>query len=215
MKKTIYEYQGAIFDLDGTLADSMPLWDTLCRDWLSAEGKIPEEDLEMNIACLPLQAAAQYVIHSYGFEYSPQEILAQWEGLVLECYKTTVPLKAQTAALVKELYGKGLKLAIVTSSFPTACEGFLERHKLRPFFSAILYSDEVSKDKGFPGIWQDAARQLGLESAACIVFEDAYHALSGVRAAGMGFAAVYDERCKEWGLMKAQADWIVGAHRSL
>ncbi|MDR2633211.1 MAG: HAD family phosphatase [Treponema sp.] len=211
MKKNLYEYQGAIFDLDGTLADSMDLWDTLCRDWLLAEGKIPEENLEANIACIPLQAAAQYVIRSYGLEYSPEEILAQWEDLVLERYKTRVPLKEETAALVKELYGKGLKLAIVTSSFPAACEGFLERHKLRHCFSALLYADGVAKDKRFPSIWQEAARRLGLESAACIVFEDAYHAVSGVRAAGMGLAAVYDKHCKAWGLMKAQADWIVGA----
>ena len=213
MKRPIREYPGAIFDLDGTLADSMGLWDNLCRDWLLAQGKIPGEELEAAIAPLSLNAGAEYVIRRYGFDCSPKEMIAQWEGLVLERYKTTVPLKEETAALVRELHGAGVKLAVVTSCFPTACEGFLERRSLRCLFSAVLYTDEAPKDKSFPDIWQTAAKRLGLESADCIVFEDAYHALRGVRAAGMGFAAVYDDRCKEWELMKAQADWIIGGIR--
>jgi HAD superfamily hydrolase (TIGR01509 family) len=210
MKRPIREYRGALFDLDGTLADSMHLWDRLCRDWLVARGKIPDEDLEADIARLSLDAGAEYVIRRYGFDGSPQEMIAQWEDLVLKRYKTSVPLKEEPAALVRELHAAGVKLAVVTSCFPAACEGFLERHNLRPFFSAVLYTDESPKDKRFPDIWQAAAKRLGLESADCIVFEDAYHALQGARAAGMGFAAVYDDRCQEWELMKAQADWIIG-----
>jgi beta-phosphoglucomutase-like phosphatase (HAD superfamily) len=106
------------------------------------------------------------------------------------------------------LYGAGLKLAVVTSCFPAACEAVLKRHGLRTFFSAVLYTDEVSKDKSFPDIWLAAAERLGQEPARCVVFEDAYYALRGVRAAGMALAAVYDNTNKDWELMKAEADWV-------
>jgi HAD superfamily hydrolase (TIGR01509 family) len=210
MKKNIREYRGAIFDLDGTLVDSMHIWDHLCRDWLLAKGKTPEENLEKDLIPMTLTQSAEYVIRRYGFDLSPVEIVRQWEGMVLGCYETAVPLKQETADLVRDLHGAGLALAMVTSCFPAACEAVLKRHGLRPFFSFILYTGEVSKDKSFPDIWIRAAERLGLESAECIVFEDAYHALPGARAAGMGFAAVYDDTCAEWALMRAEADWVFG-----
>jgi HAD superfamily hydrolase (TIGR01509 family) len=214
MEKTIWDYEGAIFDLDGTLADSMHVWDHLCRDWLLAAGKKPEADLEKDIETMTVTQSAEYVRRRYGFTLSPHEIASQWEGMALGSYKTTVPLKKETADLVRELYDKGRALAVVTSCFPAACEAVLQRHGLRRFFSALLYTDEAPgetpKDKSCPGIWRAAAERLGLEPARCVVFEDAYYALKGVRAAGMAFAAVYDDTCAEWELMKAEADWVFG-----
>ncbi|MDR1618465.1 MAG: HAD family phosphatase [Treponema sp.] len=210
MKKNILDYEGAVFDLDGTLVDSMHVWDHLCRDWLLAQGKKPEADLEKDLAVMTLTQGAGYVIRRYGFDRSPGEIIDQWEGMALDSYKTTVALKKETAALVRELHDKGRALAVVTSCFPAACETVLQRHGLRHFFSAVLYTDEAPRDKSYPDIWLAAAKRLALDPARCVVFEDACHALKGVRAAGMAFAAVYDETCAEWELMKAEADWVFG-----
>lgn len=210
MKKDIRDYRGAIFDLDGTLIDSMHVWDHLCRDWLLAQGKNPEADLERDIETMTVTQSAEYVRCRYGFTLSEREIIARWEGMALGAYETTVALKKETAALARELYGRGRTLAVVTSCFPAACEAVLRRHGLRDLFSAVLYTDEAPRDKSFPDIWIAAARRLGLEPASCIVFEDACYALRGVRAAGMAFAAVYDDTCTEWELMKAEADWVFG-----
>jgi beta-phosphoglucomutase-like phosphatase (HAD superfamily) len=210
MQKNIREYRGALFDLDGVLLDSMQVWDRLCRDWLAGEGKTPDADLERDLAAMTLRQGAEYVIRRYGSALSPGEIVSRWEGLVLDAYKTTIPLKEETAALVRELYDAGLSLAVVTSCFPAACEAALKRHGLRRFFSAILYTGDTPGDKSSPALWRAAAARLGLDSADCVVFEDAFHALRGVRGAGMGFAAVYDNSCREWDLMKAQADWVFG-----
>jgi HAD superfamily hydrolase (TIGR01509 family) len=210
MKRNIRDYEGAIFDLDGTLTDSMHVWDHLCRDWLLAAGKKPAADLEKDIEIMTVAQSAEYIRRRYGLDLSPGEIVSQWEEVALDSYKTTVALKKETADLVRELYNEGRALAVVTSCFPAACEAVLERHNLRRFFSAVLYTDEAPGDKSYPGIWRAAAKRLGLEPAHCVVFEDAYYALKGVRAAGMAFAAVYDETCAEWELMKAEADWVFG-----
>jgi HAD superfamily hydrolase (TIGR01509 family) len=211
MKKSIRDYEGAIFDLDGTLIDSMHLWDRLCRDWLVEQGKKPEAALEKNIETMTLTQAAEYVIRDYGFDCSPREIIRQWEERTLEYYKTTAALKKETADLARALYDEGRTLAVVTSCFPGACEAVLRRHGLGDLFSAVIYTDEAPRDKSFPDIWRAAAKRLELEPACCIVFEDAYHALKGVREAGMAFAAVYDDTCAEWELMKAEADWVIGS----
>jgi HAD superfamily hydrolase (TIGR01509 family) len=158
---------------------------------------------------MTLAQSAEYVIRRYGVSGSPAEIIAQWQGMVLERYAAAIPLKKETAALVRELYEAGLKLAVVTSCFPAACEAVLRRHGLRPLFSVVLYTDEAKRDKSFPDIWLAAADRMGLDSAGCIVFEDAYHALAGVRAANMAFAAVYDKSCKEWELLEAEADLVI------
>ncbi|MDR2397565.1 MAG: HAD family phosphatase [Spirochaetaceae bacterium] len=209
IKKILQTYRGALFDLDGTLLDSMPIWDRLCRDYLLQEGKHPEERLEADLAAMTLSQAAQYVHRHYGLPHSPEAIIDQWEEMVLEAYKTTLPLKPAIPALVRELYDAGLALGVVTSCFPTACEGALKRHGLWPLFSTILYTDTVSQDKSLPNIWKVAANQLGLAPEDCIVFEDAYHALQGVREAGMSFVAVYDDSCRDWESMYAQADFSI------
>ncbi|MDR2133876.1 MAG: HAD family phosphatase [Treponema sp.] len=209
-RKNIREYRGALFDLDGTLVDSMHVWDHLCRDWLLAKGKKPEADLEEALIPMTLFQGAEYMIRRYGIDLSPGEIIGQWEGMALDSYETTVEVKKETADLVRELYGAGLKLAVVTSCFPAACEAVLKRHGLRDYFSAVLYTGDAPGDKSFPGIWLAAAGRLGLASAECIVFEDSCHALKGARAAGMAFAAVYDGANKDWELLKARADWAFG-----
>ncbi|MDR1252437.1 MAG: HAD family phosphatase [Treponema sp.] len=211
--KNLSEYRGAIFDLDGTLVDSMHIWDHLCRDWLLAKGKKPAAGLEKDLAPLTLTQGAEYVIRRYGIELSPEEIIRQWEGMVLDCYKNTVPLKIETAVLARELYREGVRLAVVTSCFPAACEAVLKRHGLGALFSAVLYTGEAAGDKRFPDIWLAAAERLGLKGPDCIVFEDSYYALQGVRAAGMGFTAVYDDTCTEWELMRTEADQVIGPGR--
>ncbi|MDR2186199.1 MAG: HAD family phosphatase [Treponema sp.] len=210
MKKSVRDYRGALFDLDGTLIDSMWIWDKLCRDWLIEKGKTPGMDLEKTIEMMTLTQSAEYVIRRFGFDYSPEEILAQWNAAALDRYEHAAPLKPGMAELVRELYEGGTKLAVVTSCFPQACRAVLTRRGLRHYFSALVYTGETPGDKGEPGIWLAAAERIGLPPEDCVVFEDLYRALRGVRSAGMGFAAVYDKTCTDWKAMEAEADYVYG-----
>jgi HAD superfamily hydrolase (TIGR01509 family) len=206
--KNIFDYSGALFDLDGTLLDSMHVWDHICRDWLAGKGKKPGTDLEKEIEIMSLSESTEYVIKEYGFTLSAAEIISQWEEMVIAQYQNSVPLKQKSAELVYKLYEKGAKLAIVTSCFPAACEAALKRHGLKPYFSAVIYTHELSRNKSYPDIWLAAADRLGLKPKDCIVFEDMYQAMDGARAAGTGaFAAVYDESCTDWQAMKKEADF--------
>jgi HAD superfamily hydrolase (TIGR01509 family) len=217
MKDFFSRYKGVIFDLDGTLIDSMHVWDHVCRDWLIAAGTEPAAipsaaagcpGLEEILAPMNLTEAAEYVIHRFSIAagMAAEEIIAQWEAMVLEQYRETVPLKPGAAELLRTLAGRGIKIAIATSCFPACCEAVLNRHGIRQYFSAIVYTDEVKRNKSFPDIWLAAASRLGLTAEVCLVFEDLYGALKGARSAGMGFAAVYDDTCADWPAMQAEAD---------
>ncbi|GHV43763.1 beta-phosphoglucomutase [Spirochaetia bacterium] len=212
--KSIGQYAGAIFDLDGTLIDSMHVWDHVCRDWLLAggvdEASVPP-GLEGDLSSLTLGQAAEYVIRHFSITIKPKDIIAQWEAMVLGQYRESLPLKPGAAELLRALAGRGIRLAIASSCFPGCCEAALNRHNIRKYFSAIVYTDEVKRDKGFPDIWLAAASRLGLPPESCVVFEDMYGALKGVRAAGMGFVAIHDDSCADWPAMQAEADLALGS----
>jgi HAD superfamily hydrolase (TIGR01509 family) len=205
-------YKAAIFDMDGTLADSMGLWGKVCQNWLGGLGREPEQNLEGTLSAMSLSQSADYVIKNYHLDLSPAEVIEQWGKTVLEEYELRVPLKPGAAELVRALAGRGMKLAIATSSFPAACEAVLSRHKIREYFSALVYTDEIKSESGrvlnktFPDIWLTAAARLGVPPEECVIFEDMYAALRGGRAAGMGFVAVWDESGGDWPAFSAEAD---------
>jgi HAD superfamily hydrolase (TIGR01509 family) len=189
----------------------MWIWDHLCRDWLIEKGRTPEEELEEDIALMTTDQSADYVISRYGLDLSPKEISDQWEAMAVSRYEQAAPLKDGMADLVLKLWENGTKLAVLTSTFPAACEAVLDHHGLRQYFSGIIYTSETPGDKTMPHIWLYAAKQLGVAPACCVVFEDTYQAIIGVRKAGMNFAAVYDRTCTDWAAMQAEADWVFDA----
>jgi HAD superfamily hydrolase (TIGR01509 family) len=202
-------YAGAIFDLDGTLIDSMHVWDHISRDWLIAGGTDPARipaDMEAAFVSMTIAETTAYVIRRFGIPLSQEEIAARWQAMVLGQYQKTVPLKPGAAELLRALAERGIKLAVATSCFPACCEAALNRHGIGKYFSAIIYTNEVKRNKSFPDIWLAAASRLGLAPETCVVFEDMYGALKGVRAAGMGFAAIYDDTCADWPAMRSEAD---------
>ncbi|GHV24399.1 haloacid dehalogenase [Spirochaetia bacterium] len=217
-------FLGAIFDLDGTLADSMNLWDHLCRDWLLTQGKEAPADLEETLAPLTVTQAAEYVSKNFTPGIGPAEIAALWEALVIGRYRETVPLKDGAVELLDALARRGVKLALATSCFPAAAEAFLQGRKIRHYFSSLFFTDEVSSGvsmdaggntpvKADPVFWRVCAEKMGLPADKIIVFEDIYEALAGVRSAGMGFVAVYDASCKKWDALQKEADRAIRSFR--
>lgn len=201
-------YKAAIFDLDGTLIDSMGIWDGLCTGWLRGKGITPPPALDEQLKTLTLTQAAEYCKDHFGFAAPREAIIGEWQEIVLDRY-TSVPLKKGMAELIVALTQWGVKLAVATSCFPAACETTLVQHSIRHCFESIVYADEVARDKRHPDLYLVAARRLGVPPETCIVFEDLYAALSGVRAAGMDIAAVYDaSSASEWPAFKARADYV-------
>jgi HAD superfamily hydrolase (TIGR01509 family) len=208
--KSIYDYKAAIFDLDGTLVESMHVWENIDREFLSVRNIAYPEDLSRIIGSMRLHEAAPYIIERFNLNITSQEVIDEWLLTALTHYETSIILKDGAIELLQKLQERNIKLSIATSCFPAACEAVLQRHKIRNMFEFIVYSDDVARGKGYPDIWLESARLLDTQPKDCIVFEDFPTALDGVRAAGMGFVAI---REKSFG-GSFQGDWLDFASKS-
>jgi HAD superfamily hydrolase (TIGR01509 family) len=205
-------FTGVLFDLDGTLADSLDVWDRLGRDWLEAQGIKARPDLEAALAELTTAEAARYILREYGLEnrLNVESVMEQWNAMILEKYRSTIRPREDVAALARSLKVQGCRLGLATSCFPAACEAFLQHWNLRSLFSVIVYSEAYPGGKTTPGFWLNAARQLKVPPKDCVVFEDSGFVLEAVHSAGMKLAAVYDRHCPDWEDFKRRADFSIG-----
>jgi len=214
--KSIFDYSAAIFDLDGTLADSMHIWEDICPEFLRNRGIEPPEGLKRTLGAMRMSESAPYIIREFKLDMSVQQVIGEWQQMALHQYESTVLLKDGALELLKKLSAKGIKLAVATSCFPAACEAVLRGHGVRDMFSVIAYSDDMKLGKAFPDIWIHCAEKLGAAPPDCVVVEDFPAALSGVRAAGMDFVAVYENSFHEdWQDFSAKADIAVKSLREL
>lgn len=199
-----------IFDLDGTLLDSMGVWAQIDEDFLKGRGLDIPSDYIDSLAALSFPEAAAYTIARFGLPDSVEGLLTEWNDMAAYAYGHTVPMKAGAHAYLMALKQRGVKLAIATS-LPTALYvPALENHGISGLFDAICSTDEVGQSKARPDVYLCAARKLGAAPRACVVFEDILQAVCSAKAAGMTVYGVYDEASKaQWAQIQAAADGVL------
>lgn len=185
-------FDGAIFDLDGTLLDSMKVWRAIDEAFFAERG-IPFDPHFCDIvAPIGLVASAEYAIRQFGLTDTVEQLCAIWHGMAVEKYANEIELKPGAYAYIQRLKQCGKRLAIATASGRELILPALRRTGLLPFFDAVCTCDEVARPKGYPDICLYAAGRLGLAPGRCIVFEDALPGMQSGKAAGMPVVAVYD-----------------------
>lgn len=182
---------GAIFDLDGTLVDSMNLWDRVPGMLVRGFGKEPAPDLAAHLAEMDLPEAAQYLIDTYGLDCTPRQVLERVNRLVDEEYRCHVELKPGADRLLEVLAKKGVPMCIATASEEHQARQAMERLGQDQHFSFVLSSSQYGP-KTRPDIFLTAARRLGAQPGEVLVVEDALHAARTAKQAGFLVAGVYD-----------------------
>ena len=201
--------KGAIFDLDGTLLDSMSIWDTIGEDYLHSLGIEPRENLAETFKTFTLEESAEYYRTHYGVTLSVEEIVNGVNGMIEDFYRNTVPLKNGVLEFLAGLSEKGVKMCIATVTDKYLAEAALTRLKVRQYFGEIFTTAEVGCGKNDPRIYRTALACLGTEKSETIVFEDALHALMTAKNDGFSTVAVYDEHESRQVEMKSAADYYI------
>ena len=132
--------KGAIFDFDGTLVDSMFIWDTFGEDYLKLFGIEPKENLAETFKTFTLEQAAEYYRRHYGIKRTVKEIVEDINNMVAEIYRIKVILKPGVSDLLKRLQRSGVKMCVATVTDRPIAEDVLKRLNVREYFSEIFGS---------------------------------------------------------------------------
>lgn len=210
MKEKLQEMKGAIFDLDGTLLDSMGVWNDVDRIFFSRRGMEVPEDFIAAITPLGFQAAAEYTVKRFHLQEKEEDIIKEWYGLARKAYAEQVVLKPFAKEYLDVLKKNKVRLAAATASDVFLFEPCLIHNGILDYFDTIVTVRDVKRGKGFSDIYDLAAQNMELTALECVVFEDILKGVEGAKAGGFLAVGVEDQHsaCEKEKIMEISDIYI-------
>ncbi|MBE5966671.1 MAG: HAD family phosphatase [Lachnospiraceae bacterium] len=204
------DIDAVIFDMDGTLIDSMWMWESLDVEYLKKHGISMPADLQKEIEGMSFSETADYFKQRFELSASIEQIKEEWNQMAWEKYNSEVPLKEGALALLKHLKQHNIKAGIATSNSRELADLVLKKLKITEYFDSIRTSCEVEKGKPAPDVYLLVAKDLHVSSERCLVFEDVVQGIMAGKNAGMKVCAVYDKFSeKDDAIKKELADYYI------
>lgn len=184
--------KGIIFDMDGTLLDSLPMWSNLDVEYMGRYGIVPDENFHHNVATMTLIEASQYIKEVFDIPKSSEEICKDFQAMVYEEYKNHLKLKTLAYELVKTVRARGYKIIIATANECELSEPVLERTGLGKYVDGLVSCTMVGASKEKPDVYLKACEMMDIKVEECVVFEDSLRAMQTAKSAGFTTIGVYD-----------------------
>jgi HAD superfamily hydrolase (TIGR01509 family) len=186
------KFKGAIFDMDGTILDSMGCWRSLNVEFLKKRGLPVPEEIQGQELITHSGAAVKLYLQRFDLGMTFQEIIREFEDDMGPLYQTVILPKAGAADCLKGLKKAGLKLCVATVTPQGVAERALERHGLLDLFEFVANPNDIGINKSKPEFFYLISDRMGLAATDCVVFEDAVYAMRGAKAAGCKVVAIED-----------------------
>ncbi len=182
-----------IFDMDGTIIDSMWIWKQIDIDFLEERGQVFPEDLQKEIEGMSFTETANYFKERFQLTESVDELKAIWTEMAIELYRNEIGLKPGAKKFLERIDTLGLPMGIGTSNTKDLAIEVLNKHEIMTYFTSLRTSCEVEKGKPSPDVFLKVAEDLGIAPEECLVFEDTVAGAQAGKNAGMRVIGVMDE----------------------
>lgn len=186
-------YKCIIFDLDGTLIDSMQLWRRVDEEFLNSRGiEVPTDLFDHLPQGNSFIQTAQYFKDRFDLADTVDSIMREWTNMVSWHYSNDVQLKQGAGELVKLIHKHGIPIGLGTSNSRELADRALTNNAIHHYFSAFVTGDMHLMGKPFPDIYLKCAEMLNMHPSECLVIEDTLTGVQAAKNAGMGVYAIYD-----------------------
>jgi HAD superfamily hydrolase (TIGR01509 family) len=179
-----------LFDMDGVVIDSEPLWSEAERQLLTRRNLTYSEELKPLLMGLDSREAVRILIKHYNLDESAEDLVHERNQLVSELIQKHGQPIPRAIDLIRQARDAGVKTALASSSPYSLVELVVDKLKLGPLLDLVLSGDEVSRGKPAPDIYLAAAKRLGVAPECCLVIEDAPNGVRAAKAAGMCCVAI-------------------------
>lgn len=184
--------EAVIFDLDGTLVDSMWMWREIDVEYLSQFDIEVPSDLQQAVEGMSFSETAQYFKERFNLPDPVEVIKTEWNKMAWDKYGNEVPLKKGVIEFLEELRSRGIKTGIATSNSKELVEHVLKSLNITEYFNSVRTSCEAKKGKPAPDIYLLVAKDLQVDPKDCLVFEDLALGIMAGKGAGMRVCTVFD-----------------------
>lgn len=197
--------KGAVFDADGTLLDSLSIWDTIASDYLKDNGFVPEEGLDQKIAAWSIDETVTYFQTAYGLSKDSRTIRREIHERLYYFYQNGVKLKGGVKEVLQDLNDRRVKMIVATGSEESLIRSALENNGVMDLFKGIVSCDAYGP-KTDGKIYTAALQLLGTDVHETAVFEDELGALKTAKNMDFVTIGVYDRHQKEQTKIKETSD---------
>lgn len=209
----------AIFDMDGTLIESLfvweYIWEGIGRIYFDDPKFYPKEEDDKAVRTFSLKDGMAYIYERYDISGTVEELIDAVDKIIDEFYEKEISVKPGAIEFLEYCKQKGVKMCIASASTPKLVECALKRFDMEKYFEAFFSCSVLGKSKDKPDIYLHAAKQMGSKVEETWVFEDSLTAIETSSKIGMKTVAIYDKFNFGHDKMEEIADFYVGKGENL